>query len=154
MSLNLDLDNIDSKYSLSVNLEEVSNNDEESNIISEQLLNNLVSALGLGVAVESVINARILEDKVEEARSLVKTVVRHGHLTRKTVCPEGFKVSGSGGCDRMTSRDSIAFQRRAKKAARTRKRHVVSPRSLKLMRKSLVIRNRNETKVNRVTPGR
>lgn len=150
--------------SLALNLEEVALQEEQSEIIKsfeieESSIDRIIAAIGAGLAVESVINARILnkfnsisesDEFINEARALLKTVVRKGELTRKTICPEGFRVV-NGNCQRMSSKDAIAFSRRAKKAAKTRARRRPSGASMKMRNRSILVRKRNESKVNRIT---
>lgn len=150
-----------SKLNLALNLEEVSKIEEEKEVVSEfvledEYLERIVAAIGAGVATESVINARILENAnklVQEARVMVKTVVRKGQLVKKNICPEGFKVAKNGICERMSSRDVIAYKKRAMKAAKTRMRRKPTSASLKMRNRSLLVRGKNAAKVNRIVAG-
>jgi hypothetical protein len=149
---------------LALNLEAIAIEEEESAIladfeIEESSIDRIIAAIGAGFATESVINARIIdrlesatEDNgiINEARGLLKTVVRKGKLTKKVVCPEGFRVS-DGTCQRMSSKDAITFARRAKKAAMTRSRRKVSSATVKMRNRSILVRKRNIAKVERVT---
>lgn len=148
---------------LALDLENVAVQEEENEIINEFLIESssidrIIAAIGAGIAVESVINARILDkfnsisesdNAINEGRALLKTVVRKGQLTKKTVCPEGFRVV-NGTCQRMTAKDAITFSRRAKKAAKTRARRKPSGASMKMRNRSILVRKRNESKVDRV----
>lgn len=148
------------KFNLALNLEEVSKIEEEKEIISEFTLeeeytDRIVAAIGAGLATESVINARILEQAtnlVQEARAMTKTVVRQGKLIQKNICPEGFKVGANGMCERMSSKDIIAYRKRAMKAAKTRMRRKPTTASLKMRNRSLLVRGKNTAKVNRIVP--
>ena len=180
MNLNIDLSNVEKrnenvyyennekltgtrssrKFNLALNLEEVSEIQEEKEIISEFTLNEeyvdrIVAAIGAGLATESVVNARILEnanDLVQEARAMTKTVVRGGKLVQKNICPEGFRVGNNNMCERMSSRDIIAYRKRAMKAAKTRMRRKPTAASAKMRNRSLLVRGRNAGKVNRLVP--
>lgn len=150
--------NIDSS-SLALNLEDIAELEESQEIledfnIDDDEISRLVAAIGAGIATESVINARILSayDTIEEARALKKMVVRNGKLVSKKICPEGFKVQKNGTCIRMSSRDVIAYKRRAKKASKTRSRRKPTTSSARSRKRSLMVRQRNQAKVNRVTP--
>lgn len=104
------------------------------------------------MAAESVINARILdEESITEARAVLRTVVRGGKLVQKRVCPEGFQSKG-GLCTRMTAKDAIAYKKRAKKAAKTRLRKKPTAASKRSKMRSMLVRGRNQGKVNRVVP--
>lgn len=170
MSLNIDLSNVsktttdDDKTiatkpnSLALNLESVAEIEEKKEIISEfQLesedLDRIVAAIGAGLATESVINARYLDENLlVEGRGLVKTVVRQGKLVKKNICPEGFKVTKSGMCERMTSKDMIAFKKRAMKAAKTRARKKPTAASIRMRNRSMLVRGKNAGRVNKVSP--
>ena len=146
------------RFNLALNLEEVSKIEEEKEIISDfeleqGYIDRIVAAIGAGLATESVINARILDENlVQEAKGILKTVVRKGKLTKKMICPEGFRASNSGMCERMTSRDIIAFKKRAMKAARSRARHAPLASSMKSRKRSMLVRGANAGRVNRLTP--
>lgn len=148
------------KFNLALNLEEVSEIEEQKEVVSEftleeEYIDRIVAAIGAGLATESVVNARILESAnalVQEARAMTTTVVRGGKLVQKNICPEGFKVSKSGMCERMSSRDIIAYRKRAMKAAKTRMRRKPTAASAKMRNRSLLVRGRNAGKVNRIVP--
>lgn len=175
MNLNIDLSNVETQskfhededtqsfqspkgFNLALNLEAVAQIEEEKEIISEfeleqSYIDRIVAAIGAGLATESVINARILDENlVQEAKGILKTVVRKGKLTKKMICPEGFRASNSGMCERMTSRDIIAFKKRAMKAARSRARHAPLASSMKSRKRSMLVRGANAGRVNRLTP--
>jgi hypothetical protein len=150
--------------SLALNLEAIAIKEDEEAVladfeIEESSIDRIIAAIGAGFATESVINARIIdrlesatEDNgvINESRGLLKTVVRKGKLTKKVVCPEGFRVK-DGNCTRMSSKDAITYARRAKKAAKTRSRRKVSSATVKMRNRSILVRKRNDAKVNRVT---
>lgn len=147
------------KFNLALNLEAVAQIEEEKEIISEfeleqSYIDRIVAAIGAGLATESVINARILDENLvqEGTKGILKTVVRKGKLTKKMICPEGFRASNSGMCERMTSRDIIAFKKRAMKAARSRARHAPLASSMKSRKRSMLVRGANAGRVNRLTP--
>jgi hypothetical protein len=179
MSLNIDLSNIKTNTveeeakeveeevksntsklsrSLALNLENVASIAEEEEILSEfnidcNDIDRLVAAIGAGLATESVINARILDENlVQEAKGILKTVVRKGKLTKKMICPEGFKASKSGMCERMSSTDIIAFKKRGMKAAKSRARHAPLAASMKSRKRSMLVRGANAGRVNRLSP--
>lgn len=171
MSLNIDLSNIKNNTteikekkeevkpnSLALNLESVAEIEEKKEIISEfQLesedLDRIIAAIGAGLATESVINARYLDENLlVEGRGLVKTVVRQGKLVKKNICPEGFKVTKSGMCERMTSKDMIAFKKRAMKAAKTRARKKPTAASIRMRNRSMLVRGKNAGRLNKVSP--
>lgn len=155
----------DNLKSIALNLEDL---DEISKLedlfkLEEMDIDRVIAALGVGFATESVINSRILkkvqesvdldsdgEYVINESKAVVKTVVRKGKLTKKTVCPDGFMVKG-GRCQRMTSKDTIAFTRRAKKAAKTRMRRKPSAASKRTRDRSMLVRSKNKSRVERVT---
>jgi hypothetical protein len=144
---------------LALNLEEVSAIKETEELLSEfdlgeEYAANIVAAIGAGIATESVINSRILQSSqaIEEGRALVKTVVRQGKLVKKNICPEGFRVAKSGMCERMSSRDIIAYKKRAMKAAKTRMRRKPTAASAKMRSRSLLVRSKNAGRVNKVMP--
>jgi len=144
---------------LALNLEEVSVIKETEAILSEfdlgeEYITNIVAAIGAGIATESVINSRILQSSqaIEEGRALVKTVVRQGKLVKKNICPEGFRVAKSGMCERMSSRDIIAYKKRAMRAAKTRMRRKPTAASAKMRSRSLLVRSKNAGRVNKVMP--
>lgn len=144
--------------SLALNLENVASIVEEEEILSEFNIDRvdierIVAAIGAGLATESVINARILDENlVQEAKGILKTVVRKGKLTKKMICPEGFKASKSGMCERMSSKDIIAFKKRGMKAAKTRARHAPLAASMKSRKRSMLVRGANAGRVNRLSP--
>lgn len=171
MSLNIDLSNVKNNTTeieekkeevkpnaLALNLESVAEIEEKKEIISEfQLesedLDRIIAAIGAGLATESVINARYLDENLlVEGRGLVKTVVRQGKLVKKNICPEGFKVTKSGMCERMTSKDMIAFKKRAMKAAKTRARKKPTAASIRMRNRSMLVRGKNAGRVNKVSP--
>jgi len=172
MSLNIDLSNITNNTitvtddeikevkpnALALNLESVAEIEEKKEIISEfQLesedLDRIIAAIGAGLATESVINARYLDENLlVEGRGLVKTVVRQGKLVKKNICPEGFKVTKSGMCERMTSKDMIAFKKRAMKAAKTRARKKPTAASIRMRNRSMLVRGKNAGRVNKISP--
>ena len=149
------------KFNLALNLEEVSEIEEQKEVVSEftleeEYIDRIVAAIGAGLATESVVNARILESAnalIQEARAMTKTVVRGGKLVQKNICPEGFKVSKSGMCERMSSRDIIAYRKRAMKAAKTRMRRRPTAASAKMRNRSLLVRGKtSDAKLNRIVP--
>ena len=149
------------KFNLALNLEEVSEIEEQKEVVSEftleeEYIDRIVAAIGAGLATESVVNARILESAnalVQEARAMTKTVVRGGKLVQKNICPEGFKVSKSGMCERMSSRDIIAYRKRAMKAAKTRMRRRPTAASAKMRNRSLLVRGKtSDAKLKRIVP--
>lgn len=170
MSLNIDLSNVsktttdDDKTiatkpnSLALNLESVAEIEEKKEIFNEfrlesEDLDRVIAAIGAGLATESVINARYLDENLlVEGRGLVKTVVRQGKLVKKNICPEGFKVTKSGMCERMTSKDMIAFKKRAMKAAKTRARKKPTAASIRMRNRSMLVRGKNAGRVNKVSP--
>lgn len=171
MSLNIDLSNVKNNTTeieekkeevkpnaLALNLESVAEIEEKKEIISEfQLesedLDRIIAAIGAGLATESVINARYLDENLlVEGRGLVKTVVRQGKLVKKNICPEGFKVTKSGMCERMTSKDMIAFKKRAMKAAKTRARKKPTAASIRMRNRSMLVRGKNAGRLNKVSP--
>ena len=145
-------------FSLALNLEAVSQIEEEKEIVSEFQVDEfdierIVAAIGAGFATESVINARYLDENLlVEGRGLIKTVVRKGKLVKKNICPEGFKTTKSGMCERMSSKDIIAFKKRAMKAAKTRARKKPTAASMKMRARSMLVRGNNAGRVNRVAP--
>ena len=151
---------VSNQSSLALSLEDIAEIEQADAIledfdIDEEDVDRLVAAIGAGIATESVINARMLsayEDEITEARAITKTVVRRGKLVSKKVCPEGFKVQRDGTCNRMSSREVIAFKRRAKKAAKTRSRRKTSRATLRSRQRSMLVRGKNESRVNRVVP--
>ena len=146
------------KLSLALNLEAVAQIEEDREVFGEfQLesteIDRIVAAIGAGLATESVINARYLDENLlVEGRGLVKTVVRKGKLVKKNICPEGFKTTKSGMCERMSSKDIIAFKKRGMKAAKTRARKKPTSASLRMRARSMLVRGKNAGRVNRVTP--
>ena len=148
------------KFNLALNLEEVSEIEEQKEVVSEftleeEYIDRIVAAIGAGLATESVVNARILESAnalVQEARAMTKTVVRGGKLVQKNICPEGFRVGKNGMCERMSSRDMIAYKKRAMKAAKTRMRRKPTAASVRMRNRSLLVRGKNAAKVNRIVP--
>lgn len=174
MNLNIDLSNVKKTEdvsteeevkeetvktnSLALNLEAVAEIEEKKEIISEfqlesEEIDRIVAAIGAGLATESVMNARYLDENLlVEGRGLVKTVVRQGKLVKKNICPEGFKVTSSGMCQRMTSKDMIAFRKRAMKAAKTRARKKPTAASIRMRNRSMLVRGKNAGRVNKVTP--
>lgn len=156
-----DTDSTIKKFNLALNLEEVSKIEEEKVVVSEftleeEYVDRVVAAIGAGLATESVINARILEQAnnlVQEARAMTKTVVRQGKLVKKNICPEGFRVGTNGMCERMSSRDIIAYRKRAMKAAKTRMRRKPTAVSVKMRNRSLLVRGKTSAaKLNRIVP--
>lgn len=103
--------------------------------------------MGLGFATESVINARLLS---ESARPVMKTVVRDGQLVDRVVCPDGYRVD-DGRCVKMSQQDAIAYAKRARRAAKTRQsRRGNIALTNKRRSRSMLIRSKNESRVNRV----
>jgi hypothetical protein len=134
-----------------INLSDVKESEELNDIledfdIGDELSAQLESALGAGFGANALINSNVLN----EARAVMKTVVRKGKLVNKAVCPPGFK-SVKGGCEKKTQKDVIAFQRRAKAAAKTRKsRKGSAAGSSKSRTRSMLVRNKNKSKVERM----
>lgn len=114
--------------------------------IGDDIAESFKSALAAGIGVNALINENI----INEARGVIKTVVRKGKLTQKIVCPPGFKVV-KGNCEKRTPKDAIAFSRRAKAAAKTRRSRKGSAKaSIKSRNRSMLVRNKNSNAVNRL----
>jgi len=134
-----------------INLSDVKESEEFKEIledfdIGDEISESFTSALGAGIGVNAFINDNVLN----EARAVLKTVVRKGKLVQKVVCPPGYKAN-KGTCERKTAKDVIAFAKRAKMAAKTRRTHKGSAKaSAKSRSRSLLIRSKNATKVNRL----
>jgi hypothetical protein len=62
----------------------------------------------------------------------------------------GFRVKDNM-CQRMSSKDIIAFTRRAKKAAKTRMRRKPSSLTKRMRDRSLLVRSKNAARVNRIS---
>ena len=139
----------DNYKKFNINLSDIKESEEFGNILEEfdigdELSAQLQSALGAGIGSNSLINSNVLN----EARAVVRTVVRKGKLVNRVVCPPGFKVA-KGQCEKKTAKDSIAFSRRAKAAAKTRRSRKGS-QSNKSRQRSMLVRNRNKSKVERM----
>lgn len=105
-------------------------------------IDDISAALSIGIATDIYINSKV----INEAKGVLKKVVRKGKLVDKIVCPPGFKVN-DGHCEKATPKDIIAFARRAKKAAKTRKSRKGAGKSTRM--KSMLVRAKNKAMVSR-----